>query len=272
MNMVLKYPGAKWRIAHWIIGFMPKHTTYLEPYFGSGAVFFNKRPSLLETINDIDGLVVNLFRVVRSRPDELIAAVEMTPWSREEYRESYTPTGDQLEDARRFLVRTWQAFGSKTSDSTGWRNEIRGLTGMNITTRWNGLPEKILAAAERLKLAQIEHQPALELIRRYKYPEVLIYADPPYLLSTRSNRIYANEMTEADHIELLDELDMHPGPVLLSGYPSAMYDERLRHWSRKSTLARTELGRQREEVLWINPVAIERLRMPLFERSEADAW
>src|SRR5690554_1056987 len=110
MKPVLKYPGSKWNIAKWIISFMPPHTTYLEPFFGSGAVFFQKPPSKVEMINDIDGNVVNLFRVIREHPEELAALIEMTPWARDEYYASYEKTGDSLEDARRFLVRCWQAF------------------------------------------------------------------------------------------------------------------------------------------------------------------
>ncbi len=98
---VLKYPGAKWSIAKWILGFIPEHDVYLEPFFGSGAVFFNKRPARIETINDIDGNVVNLFRVIRTRAEELAALIEMTPWARDEYLESYHRTGDELEDARK---------------------------------------------------------------------------------------------------------------------------------------------------------------------------
>ncbi len=71
MNTILKYPGSKWRIADWIIEHFPAHKVYCEPFFGSGAVFFNKPPLYIETINDIDGDVVNLFRICREYPDEL---------------------------------------------------------------------------------------------------------------------------------------------------------------------------------------------------------
>ena len=69
---VLKYPGSKWRIADWIIALMPPHKSYLEPFFGSGAVFFRKDPSRIETINDLDGEIVNLFRVIRERHGDTI--------------------------------------------------------------------------------------------------------------------------------------------------------------------------------------------------------
>ena len=109
MQPILKYPGAKWRLAKWIIEQMPPYKVYLEPYFGSGAILFNKEPKGIETVNDIDGNVVNLFKVIREKPLELARLIELTPWARDEYLQSYEKTGDSLEDARRFLVRCWQA-------------------------------------------------------------------------------------------------------------------------------------------------------------------
>lgn len=255
MGPILKYPGAKWNLANWIVNHIPAHTTYLEPFFGSGAVFFKKRPSNIETINDIDGDVVNLFRVIRSRPEELAALIEMTPWSREEYNASYEKTGDELEDARRFLVRCWQAYGTRTSTKTGWRSDVQGRRGMYCVHWWNMLPERIIAVCARLKNAQIENQDAVKLMKRYHYDEVLIYADPPYPLETRSAKSYRHEMTDAEHLTLLEALDAHPGPVLLSGYACTLYDERLKHWTKRTAKAIAEGGRKRQEVLWLNPVA-----------------
>lgn len=252
---VLRWPGSKWSIAHWIIEHIPPHIHYLEPFFGSGAVFFCKRPSRIETINDIDKNVVNLFKVIRSRPEEIAELIEMTPWARDEYYDSYEQTGDELEDARRFLVRCWQAYGAKTSHRAGWRSDVRISSNASRTKTWRNLPTRILAVADRLRDAQIENQPAAQIIKRFSSPEVLIYADPPYLLSTRSQRQYKHEMDDKDHLELLNLLDAHPGPVLLSGYDCPLYNDRLRHWVKRTKITVAEKGRYREEVLWINPVA-----------------
>jgi DNA adenine methylase len=275
LGTVLKYPGSKWRLADWIVSHLPAHTTYLEPYFGSGAVFFRKQPSKVETINDIDNNVVNLFRVIREQSEELAAMIEMTPWSREEYMATegvagdyLITTGDPLEDARRFLVRMWQGRGSKTSDRSGWRNDIQGR-GPHVKS-WAQLPNRILAIAVRLKQAQIECRPALELIAAYRYKEVLIYADPPYPLSTRSNRMYKNEMSDSDHRALLEVLNRHPGPVILSSYACPLYDKPLTDWgwAKETQAARAELGREREEVLWFNPTAAGRMKqMRLFKEA-----
>ena len=118
---ILHYPGSKWSMADWIISHMPPHKTYLEPFFGSGAVFFNKTPSELETINDLDGDVVNLFRVIRDRPKELAHLVRWTPYSREEYYNSYQLGG------------RWETQNEPdgSSSGVGWREEPDRLTGMD---------------------------------------------------------------------------------------------------------------------------------------------
>jgi len=250
-------------MAKWIIDHMPPHTTYLEPFFGSGAVLFNKPRGPLETVNDLDGDVVNLFRMIREHPEKLANLVRWTPYSREEYYNSYQTNGggelDSMERARRFLVRCWMAIGAKTSDRTGWKN-VRRAIDPHPPEQWKDVPRKILVAAERLELVQIENQPAVQVIQRYNLREVLIYCDPPYILSTRNNRMYRHEMTEADHLELLEVLDVHPGPVLLSGYAHPMYNERLRHWHRETRIVQAEQGKPRTEVLWINPVAADRIK------------
>ncbi len=90
---ILHYPGSKWSMADWIISHMSEHTTYLETHFGSGAVLFKKPASVIETVNDLDGNVVNLFRVIRECPEELTRFIYWTPYSREEYYESYQDVG-----------------------------------------------------------------------------------------------------------------------------------------------------------------------------------
>ncbi|MFD1548164.1 DNA adenine methylase [Levilactobacillus fuyuanensis] len=250
MKRILNYPGSKWAMADFIISLMPPHTTYVEPYFGSGAVFFNKTKSKVETINDLDSRVVNFFKVCRDRPEELARAIELTPLSREEHELAYEPSDDPIEDARRFMVRSWQAIGGKTSDHTGWRSNIDKIGGK--VGEWNQLDERILAVADRLKDAQIEHQPALQILDRYNRPGVLAYVDPPYLLSTRTKRHYAVEMTDADHEALLDTLVRFKGKVILSGYPSSMYDSYLCDWHKRYFEAHAEAGQRRQEVLWCN--------------------
>jgi len=260
---ILHYPGSKWSLAKWIISLMPPHLVYCEPFFGSGAVFFSKERSRLETINDIDGELVNLFRIIRERPEELAHVIRWTPHAREEYYESYKPAVDDLERARRLVVRLWQGRGGKTSHRTGWRSMVE-CNGPLPGKEWIRIPEKVQVIADRLQGVQIECQPALQIIERYARPDVLIYADPPYVHSTRTTTSYRYEMSNQDHVDLLDSLDVHPGPVLLSGYDNELYNERLAHWHKEMQPAKAEGGASRMEVLWINPAAAEWGQQRLF--------
>lgn len=260
MKPVLKYPGSKWRMADWLISLMPPHKSYLEPFFGSGAVFFRKPPSRIETINDMDGEVINLFRCIRERPGELAKAVACTPYSRGEYEQAWDhfkagdwARPDVVEAARLTLVRYCQAYGSKVIYKCGWKNDRAGREYAYSVRYWCQLPERIIAAAERLKAAQIEQAPAVDVIRRFRHPDVLIYADPPYELSTRSGKQYIVEMAEeAQHVELLNTLKEHPGPVILSGYDNDLYNEHLQGWLKLHRRAQVEGGAPRIETVWLN--------------------
>jgi DNA adenine methylase len=243
-------------MADWIVENMPKHKTYLEPFFGSGAVLFSKIPSPIETVNDLDENVTNLFRLVRDFPEELARRISATPYSRHEYDMAFdrlVPM-DEFEKVRRFLVQCWQGHGFRTNGyKVGWKNDVQGREKAYALSNWYRLPDWILQVTERLRQVQIECRPALEIIKRHAYDNVLIYADPPYVLSTRTAKQYRHEMSDSDHIELLEGLNDHPGPVLLSGYACELYDSRLTHWTRKTARSFAECGREREEVLWLNP-------------------
>ena len=166
MKAILKYPGGKWRIADWIISHFPEHKVYLEPFFGSGACFFNKTPSYIETINDLDGDIVNLFTVCREHTEELAQLINLTPFARDEFKNCYERSDNPIEQARRTLVRYHQSFGTSNSSKNSWRN-VQTYGGPRCATMWNYLPEIICSIADRLKEAQIENTDALTLIERY---------------------------------------------------------------------------------------------------------
>lgn len=251
MKNVLKYPGSKQRIAPWIIEHIPDHKVYLELFFGGGAVFFNKKPARIETINDLSGEVYNYFKVLREHPDELIRLITLTPYCRDEYNKAFEYTTDHIEKARRFAVRCSQGFGCSNNYKNGFRSSISEMSPIT-TNYWSEFPEVLQQASLRLKDAQIENQDALTLLKRYNKKEVFVYADPPYLLETRKGYLYEHEMTDQQHTELLDSLLKHKGTVMISGYDNGLYNSMLKGWNKAQKNTTAESGIRRTETIWMN--------------------
>ncbi len=251
MQTLLKFPGSKWRIADWIISHFPEHKIYCEPFFGSGAVFFNKTPVYSETINDIDGDIVNLFKICREYPEELATLINLTPFSRTEFINCNLRTDNPLEQARRTIVRYHQSFGTSNSSKSSWRN-VQKYGGPRCATMWNYLPDAVITVAERLKNTQIECIDAIELIKRYNDENTLIYLDPPYLPDLRKKNIYKCEMDADKHIELLKTIKKSKSKIAISGYDNELYNELLVGWQtdQKDTIA--QMGLPRTEKLWMN--------------------
>lgn len=256
-NAVIKYPGAKWGVAPWVISHFPEHRSYLEPFFGSGAVLFTKSRSAIETVGDIDGEIVNLFEWIKTDPERLAHEIYFTPYARAEYdrawAEQYTEK-DSFKRAVNFYIRMMQGHGFRTTgEKVGWKNDVQGREAAYAAKSWCKTPEIIMEAAERLRGVQIENRPAVELIRRFNYPNVLIYADPPYLLSTRQRRKqYRHEMTDDDHVELLEALKAHKGPAIISGYDSDLYNRELKGWYKDGRTSFTQTASRRKEIIWMN--------------------
>ena len=251
-SAVLRYPGSKWSIAEQITACFTDHYHYVEPFFGSGAVFFTKPESPHEIVNDSNGLVVNFFRVLRDHTDDLRWALETTPRSRDEYICSDIVTGDELEDARRFAVRVWQAHASDLAKKTGWKTRGSKQRARGMSVRWQRVPSELADFAWRLKDAEIENRPALDVMRRFSGQDCLIYADPPYLPSTRTQKMYGQEMTEEEHREMLEVLSEHRGPAVLSGYDNDLYNEALADWEKVSVKPpKVEKAAVRTETLWV---------------------
>lgn len=253
MKSILRYPGSKWNLANTIVSMMPEHKSYLEPFFGSGAVLFTKQPSPIETINDMDDEIVNLFRVIRTRPEELKRAIALTPYARAEYDASFhVETDDPIEKARLLLVKSLQSHGFRVTEKSGWKNDVQGREKSYCVSHFNEVPEIIQEITCRLKQVQIEHMDAVELIKRFNYPNVFIYLDPPYVLSTRTRKQYRHEMTDEDHIRLLETIMDSKAKIMISGYQSELYDEYLKDWNRVTYNATAEHGLKRKEQIWYN--------------------
>ncbi len=259
------YYGAKQRMAEQIVAILPKHRVYIEPFFGSGAVLFAKKASRFEIVNDLDDAIVGFFQVLRNRPEELARLCALSPHARSEYRASTLNTDEELnelERARRFWVRVNQSFAKTAGPRTGW-----SLT----TARTQAVPASIAArlarfdaCARRLAGVSIECCEAAELVRRMATSsDAVVYADPPYVASSRSPRTtkaYRCDMAdEAHHRDLAEALRATPATVILSGYPSPLYDELYHDWARIeiATTSQNSSGRKgsrqpRTEVLWTN--------------------
>ena len=244
MKAIFKYPGSKWGIARWIIGFFPEHHSYLEPFAGSLAVLMNKPRSNIETVNDLDGNVVNLFEWIRRDPERLAHEIYWTPYSRKVYEDAFAWTPeDSLGKAVNFYIRLNMGHGFRTNgEKVGWKNDVQGRERAYAAQDWGSLPERIMQAAERLRGVQIENRPAVDVIERFNYPNVLTYIDPPYVLSTRHGKQYRYELEDKGQNELLDVVLGHKGAVMLSGYDNELYNDRLKGWHREETECRSQVG------------------------------
>ena len=265
MKAILKYPGSKWRIADWIISHFPEHHSYLEPFFGSGAVLFQKKPSAIETVNDLDGEVINFFNWIKKDPEKLAKEIWLTPYSRKVYEEAYIPAEDSFGQAVNFCARLNMGHGFRTSGGiVGWKSDVQGREAAYAVRHWNEMPELLMLAAQRLKAVQIECRPAVDVIQRFNFENVLIYCDPPYLPETRTGKQYRREMTEEDHIELLEILKESKAKVILSGYESDLYNKVLEGWYKSSRYSVTQNAqRNGREVLWMNFESMEQMRMQI---------
>ncbi|MEO1290990.1 MAG: DNA adenine methylase, partial [Chloroflexota bacterium] len=161
-NPPVRYKGGKWRLADWIIGHFPKHVSYVEPFCGGASIFFQKKPSAIETLNDLNKNIVTFFDMLRAKPEELIRSIELTPYSRDEWDKAHDLVSDNpLDIARAFYIRSRMSFDSGEGRwKSGWRYMKRDTRGKAITAEWNDV-SMLWGAAKRLKDAQIECADAL---------------------------------------------------------------------------------------------------------------
>jgi DNA adenine methylase len=279
MKPPFPYYGGKQLLAEQIVAMLPQHRHFVEPYAGSLAVLLAKPRVTFETVNDLDEDLVKFWSVLRDRPDELETACGLTPHARAEHRDALAnvdrPSGDPVERARRTWVLLTQGQSGGTARKTGWRH-FRNPAGSTYS-----MPQYLEAyvrrfgpAVARLHGVSLECRPALDVIDRYgRHEGALLYVDPPYVASTRTSVGYRHELTDDDHRELAAALRTARAAVVLSGYPSDLYDVELySDWHRIELAAATGNGgkwRARTEVLWSNrPLATP---ATLFDRREATA-
>lgn len=274
------YYGAKQRIAKKIIANLPPHNAWVEAFCGSAALTLAKPSVPLEVINDLDGVVINLFQQLRDNPDALCRAVALTPYARAEYQESRAPEAmnvdDPTEKARRFLVATMMTInatiGGAQSGFSFSQSYTRGNKEARVN-RWYNLPERLEEVIERLRSIRIENRDARELVSMFAdRPATLMYLDPPYFVK-RAHEYVIDANDEDFHTELLLACKKAKCMFLISGYETPLYNELLRKsdgWSKEyiETHTRDTTGKDysRKEVLWMNAACVkakESQRIPI---------
>jgi DNA adenine methylase len=263
-RIVFGWYGGKFSHLDWLLPLLPKCHHYCEPFAGSGAVLLNRPSSPVETYNDIDGDVVNFFRVLRDRYEELTRAISLTPFSREEYhRAIYGVTHglSEVERARRFYIKARQTRTAlaQTASLGRWANckdtSRAGMSG--VVSRWLGGVRALPDIAKRLMRVQIENRPAADIMRLYDSPTTLFYCDPPYLHATRGDsKAYGFEMDIAEHREFAAVAAECRAKVAVSGYDHPLMDElfpaKLWHKTMGDNKTIHSTKGSRQEVLWSN--------------------
>lgn len=283
---LIRYYGGKWRLARWIIAHFPDHRVYVEPYGGGASVLLRKPRSYAEVYNELDGEIVNLFRVLRDEASaaRFIESLRLTPFARAEFEHAYEPTEDAVERARRLIVRCFMGFGSNAHNrnrKTGFRSNSN-RSGTTPAHDWMNYPAALPAFVERVRGIVIENRDALDCMRQHDGAGTLHYVDPPYVHSTRSAKNkydldyggYFREMSDTDHEALLAFLRTLEGYVVLSGYPHPLYVRALPDWRVIETQAFADGARPRTEAIWLNPRCAQALEdrpkeLPLLEDAAA---
>ena len=240
---ILKPPfgwfGGKEKIIHVLLLHVPSHDAYLEPFFGAGSLFFAKRPSRIEVINDIDKDLMNFYSVLRDdvKFNKFVKLTHLTLYSRAEYmhaREKFKRKAwkDDVERAYLFFVMVRMSFAARVGHS--WGYNISATTGnVNRTVRaYLSSVDRLHEIHERLRHAQIECDDWLSVYERYvpKWLQdglkVFVYLDPPYLEDVRRSGKYRYELSRRRHEELIEVIKREKeAKIMLSGYPSALYEE-----------------------------------------------
>jgi len=251
---VLRWHGGKWKLAPFIVEHLPAHRIYVEPFGGAASVLLRKPRAFAEVYGDLDGEVVNLFRMVRDRGEELGQALALTPYAEDEFLDAQEPAQDPLERARRLCVRSFMGLGaSGATQRVGFRRDIL-RRGTSPATDWHRFPTALAEVVERLRGVVIENRDAAEVMVFHDSPETLHYVDPPYLAASRDRgRDYRHELTDQDHESLAEVLQGLKGMVVLSAYEHPVYDRLYKGWPQIRCRSFADGGRVREEVLWFSP-------------------
>lgn len=265
---ILRYHGGKWKLAPWIIEHFPAHRLYTEAFGGAASVLMQKARAFGEFYNDLDGEIVNVFRVLRNptQARELEHLIALTPHSRQEWEEACLPSGDAVEQARRTITRSFMSYATDalSGENTGFRGGAKCLRERPAQS-WATFHKCIEAFCSRLSGVTIENLAAVPFLQQYDSSEALHYVDPPYVPSTRAQggrmHGYKFEMSEEQHRELSEVLHSLKGMVIVSGYSCELYDDELfADWWYVERKAFADGAEPRTEVLWLNDACAQKLK------------
>jgi len=271
MNGPLKTHGGKHYLAARIVALLPPHLHYVEPYFGGGAVLLAKESEgVSEVVNDLNGDLMTFWRVLQDRKafTQLKRRLEATPFSENEWhaaqerleRQSTTsPNRSAVERAAAFFILCRQSLAGR-GQSFAPLSKHRTRRGMNEqVAAWLRSVAGLPAVHARLQRVVLLQRPALDVLRTHDSPTTLFYLDPPYLPETRAAPTFFGpfDMTAEQHEALLDAIGTLQGQVMLSGYPSRLYDTRLAGWQRHdldvaNNAAGDIIKRRVTECVWCN--------------------
>ncbi|MCH8941917.1 MAG: DNA adenine methylase [Bacteroidetes bacterium] len=263
MKPAFGYYGAKVRIASKIVNNLPPHNAWVEAFCGSAALTFAKKPAPIEVINDLDDQIINLFDQLRNNSENLIRAISLTPYARQEYfnAKQSIQIEDPQEKARRFLISTMMTVNGAVGETGAGFSYSQSYTRTDRearVNRWYNLPERLESVVERLRSVRVENRDARELLKMFlNKPATLFYMDPPYLME-RSHK-YKYDIDESFHIELLKLSNKAKCMILISSYDNELYNESLSSkngWTKTiidtNTADTTGKKYKRKEVLWKN--------------------
>jgi DNA adenine methylase len=267
------YFGSKLRIAAKMHDKLPPHNAWVELFCGSAAMTLAKDVAPLEVINDINSEIVNFYKQLRLKGDELLRQIELTPYSREELQLAREGRGriSNLERARRFFISAMMAVNGSFGPTKGGFSISNSYSrnGMEArVARWYDMPRYLaVEVVERLRHVRVENKDALTLFKDFaNRPATLAYLDPPYL-GERTRGYDHDEDSEKYHEDLLKAAIKAKCMVFISGYASDLYTDYLTKrngWSKLVIDATTKGNNgksfKREEIIWFNSAFTEALK------------
>lgn len=257
----VKWHGGKYYLAKRIISLFPPHRIYLEAFGGGASVLLNKPPAEVEAYNDLDLKITRLFRVLQKQGREFVERVQFVPYSECEFESAahYPPDASEVDKAVCDFIRWRQSFGGRGKTWSCTTKRARGGMAGDVNAWWTAI-DQLPEIVERLRRVEILSQSAIEAIRRFDDADALIYCDPPYVHETRapnSRDVYGVEMTEEEHYVLGEVLNRCVSKIVVSGYPSELYEDIFGSWRRvEFDIANHAAGgrkkERKRETLWLN--------------------